>query len=122
MKIYLCGGMKGTWQDEVIAALHSAEFLDPRTSGLEDEAEYTAWDLAAIDKADLVLAVMTADNPSGYGLNLEIGYAKAKGVPVYLVCEELGDRTKYFGMARQCSRAFPDIHTAINAIWYDLND
>lgn len=118
MKIYLCGGMKGTWQDQVIAALPRDEFLDPRSHGLTDEQAYTQWDLNAIDRADLVLAVMTADNPSGYGLNLEIGYAKAKGVPVYLVCEDLGNRMNYFGMARQCSRVFPDIRTAVDSIWY----
>ncbi len=116
MKIYLCGGMKSDWQDKVIAALPWCEFIDPRSHGLTDEREYTKWDLDGIDTSDLVFACMTADNPSGYGLNLEIGYAKAKQIPIYFVCEDLGERSKYFGMARVCSRFFTNIDAAIQAV------
>ncbi len=116
MKLYLCGGMKGTWQDAVIAALPHVEFLDPRSHRLRDEIAYTAWDLAAIDECDVVLAVMTADNPSGFGLHLEIGYAYAKGKPIYLICDDLGERMRYFGMARACSTQLDTLVDAIDLL------
>lgn len=108
--------MKGVWQDAVIAALPQHEFLDPRTHGLRDEKEYTRWDLHAVDCCDLVFAYMTDDNPSGYGLNLEIGYAFAKGKPVVFVQDDLESRDKYFGMARVCSRAFCSLEMALRYV------
>lgn len=116
MKIYLCGGMHDKWQDKVIEGFPQHEFLDPRSHGLKDEREYTDWDLKAIREADAVLAYMNNDNPSGFGLNLEIGFARALGVPVHLAIEDLGFRSKYFGMARACSICHSSIEKAMEAI------
>ena len=107
MIIYLAGGMKSKWQDKVIAACPQHEFIDPRNHGLVDENEYTDWDLAGIRKSDLVLAYMDTDNPSGYGLCLEVGYAKALNIPVWYVCEDTSGRQKYFGMVRACAKRMP---------------
>ena len=49
--------------------------------------QYTEWDLFYIDKSDIVFAYMEKDNPSGFGLCLEIGYARAKGKLVIFVNE-----------------------------------
>lgn len=117
MTIYLCGGMHNNWQDTTARLLVNHTVIDPRASELQDENEYTAWDLQGIKDADLILAYMDNDNPSGFGLNLEIGYAYALNKPIYFVCEYLGFRHKYFGMARVCaSRLFDSLGEAIAAI------
>ena len=88
MKIYLAGGMKSGWQEKVKAIGPEARYLDPCTHGLQDEHQYTAWDLHAIRACDVLLAYFEADNPSGYGLSLEAGYAHALGKTVVLVDEK----------------------------------
>ena len=103
MKVYLAGGMRGTWHDEVMAALPQNEYLDPRTHGLTDEREYTAWDLSAVRQADVVFACMTMDNPSGYGMNLEVGYAAAFGKTIIFVDAKspIDERfSRFMGMTR----------------------
>lgn len=98
MKIYLAGGMRSGWQDALIAACPEVEFIDPRSHGLTEPAAYTAWDLDGVRRCDLLLAYMEPDNPSLYGLSLEVGYAHGLGKPVWLVgsCGEA--RERYFGM------------------------
>jgi nucleoside 2-deoxyribosyltransferase len=55
---------------------------------LADPAEYTAWDLHAIRKCDLVLAYLEESNPGGPNVALELGYAHALGKPIILVNEK----------------------------------
>ena len=103
--IYLAGGMRSGWQDKVIAACHhlDVKFYDPRAHGLTDEREYTLWDLNHAKDADYVFAYMGADNPSGLGMMLEIGYCiGAMGHTIFV--EDAGDpRAKSYGMARVVS-------------------
>jgi Nucleoside 2-deoxyribosyltransferase like len=115
--IYLAGGMKSQWQDRVIAALaHEFAFKDPRSHGLSDEKAYTEWDLSGIRDSQFVLAYMDTDNPSGFGLSLEVGYAKGIGTcSILYVCEDTGARQKYFGMVRSCADfVFASLDDAIN--------
>lgn len=104
--VYLAGGMRGGWQDKVIDACNHKriQFLDPRTHHLTEESDYTAWDLWAVNQSDYVFAYMEKDNPSGQGLMLEIGYACNCGTRQIIFVEDEGDeRTRYYGMARQCA-------------------
>lgn len=103
MEIYLAGGMKSGWQDRLIRVHDDLRFIDPRNHGLRDEKAYTEWDLDGVRRADLVLAYMDASNPSGFGLCLEVGYAKALGKFIWYVCEDATDRQRYFGMVRACA-------------------
>ena len=116
--IYLAGGMKSQWQDRVVrAAPEHLVIKDPRSHGLSDEKSYTAWDLAAIRESCLVVAFMDAENPSGFGLSLEVGYAHALGIPVWYVCEDTTDRQRFFGMVRAVSeRVFESLDAAIDAL------
>lgn len=98
--IYLAGGMRGGWQKRLTESFPEHEFFDPSTHGLENEKEYTAWDLAHIRKAQTVLAYMNADNPSGYGLCTEVGYAHAIGKHIVFVDDCGAQRSRYFGMVR----------------------
>lgn len=90
MRIYLAGGFKTNWQDEVMHKAPSHSYLNPRKSGLTDWREYSAWDLNAIEHCDWVFAYFEEGNPSGFGLVLEIGYAKGLGKRV-IFCDEISE-------------------------------
>lgn len=107
MKIYISGTTKaGKLRAEIISIilLCGHEVLDPASHGMVNEYEYTRWDLDAIDRADLILAFMDSSNPSGYGLNFEVGYGYAKGKDI-VYFDQLGNdwRQEYFGMIRAVS-------------------
>jgi len=63
------------------------------------------WDLLGIDSCHVVFAYMERMNPSGIGLALEIGYARATGKVIILVNERLD---KYFDMVRHSSTIYTD--------------
>lgn len=88
MNIYLAGGMKSEWQDEVMRLLPGNTFFDPRTHGFKKPTNYTIWDLFHIQEADLIFACFETTNPSGFGMTLEIGYAHAMKKPIVLVDEQ----------------------------------
>lgn len=93
MNVYLSGGMRSNWQDKVRAScpLSQGVYIDPRKHGLDDPSSYAAWDLAGVKKSDIVFAYMEANNPSGVGLSLEVGYAKALG-KLIIFADEKNDR------------------------------
>lgn len=86
-KIYLAGGFKSGWQDIVISSIknNGVRFLDPRKHGIKSSDEYTEWDLNAVRESDILFAFMEANNPGGYALALEIGYAKALGKTIIFI-------------------------------------
>lgn len=87
-KIYLAGGFKGGWHNLVMHELKDFfTFFNPQKHNLDEVKKYTTWDLYHVGKADIILGYMSSTNPSGYGLALEIGYAKALGKLVILVDE-----------------------------------
>src|SRR5690242_5199870 len=105
-RVYLAGGFRSGWQDQVMHCVPELEYLDPRSHGFEDEAQYTKWDLEAIASCDLVFAYFEASNPAGYSLALEIGYAKALDKYVIYVDEKSArdpDTARYLGMVRSSS-------------------
>ena len=85
INVYLAGGFKSGWQDNVKLNVPKLRYLDPRSHGLTRSAEYTAWDLTAVRRCDCVFAYLEASNPAGYALALEIGFARALGKFVILV-------------------------------------
>ncbi len=101
--IYLAGGMKSGWQDKVIAAAPANAYFDPRKHGLVTPSLYTQWDTDAIQRSDLVIAVMEKDNPSGFGLSFEVGYVYSLSIPVWFVMSAADERYKYFGMVGAAS-------------------
>jgi hypothetical protein len=106
IRVYLSGGFKSGWQDQILGQFPSLLFRDPRVHDLKDETRYTTWDLEAIQRSDWVLAYIEASNPGGYALAAEVGYAKALGKRIFFV-EELAEndqeRSRYFGMVRACA-------------------
>lgn len=85
--VYLSGRLISGWQDTVMTKIPEITFIDPRSSGLNSPRQYTAWNLTSIDLADILFAYMEMDNPSGYGIALEVGYARARGKHVVMVDE-----------------------------------
>lgn len=98
--VYLAGGSKSGWQDKVTAAVPGVIFLDPRDHNLADEHKYTAWDLAAVDRCDIVFGYMEATNPGGSGLAVEFGWGGKAGKKLILVEESGYAQERYFGMVR----------------------
>lgn len=101
MKCYLAGGFRSGWQDFVKSEIADWDFLDPSATGHQKPEDYVAWDLGALDGADLVIAYLESGNPGGYALAFETGYAVAKGIPVYLVDEHPNQsRARHFAFIR----------------------
>ena len=89
-EVYLAGGMNDSdWQSRVIKEVKSSDilFYNPREHQLNDSIEYTVWDLYYVKKCDILFAYMQADNPSGIGLTLEVGYARALDKTIILIDE-----------------------------------
>lgn len=89
-KVYLAGGMnESNWQQKVIDQIgkHNFVFYNPREHSLTNSTEYTFWDLFYVKQSDILFAYMQEDNPSGIGLTLEIGYARAMDKSIILVDE-----------------------------------
>jgi len=86
--VYLAGGLRSNWQDFVIRACPALKFFDPREHGLSDATSYTSWDLEAIRRCRWLFAYLERDNPGGYALALELGYARALGKEVIFVDEK----------------------------------
>lgn len=86
--VYLAGGMSSGWQNLIMSKLHGQfTFYNPAEHAIENGEEYTAWDLHYVRCSDIVFAYMEESNPSGIGLSLEVGYARAMGKTVILVDE-----------------------------------
>jgi len=87
-KIYLAGGMKSGWQDQIINKFKDKFiFFNPCDHCLSISSQYTSWDLHFLEKSDIIFAYLEKDNPSGYGLALEVGFAKASNKTIILVDE-----------------------------------
>lgn len=95
--VYLAGGFHSGWQEKVInSMIHSVQWANPREHGLEKPEEYSAWDFFAIRQCDIMFAYLEEDNPGGYSLALEIGYAHGLGKLIILVNEKASE--KYLSM------------------------
>ncbi|MFA6057838.1 MAG: nucleoside 2-deoxyribosyltransferase domain-containing protein [Taibaiella sp.] len=89
IKVYLAGGMNSDWQSIVMKEFDNKfVFFNPQQHNLDESVEYTAWDLFFVKKADIVFAFMGENNPSGIGLSLEVGFAKALGLTIILIDEK----------------------------------
>lgn len=108
-KVFLSGGMKSVdWQNKVIKNIDSKDFIffNPREHNLNDPKEYTSWDLFYVKKCDILFAYISSDNPSGFGLTLEVGYAKGLDKLIILIDEKSINDQKFaanFKIVRESS-------------------
>jgi nucleoside 2-deoxyribosyltransferase len=121
MIIYLAGGMRDGWQELFSELLKEHELLDPRSWSDPDPAVYTARDLEAIRRCDVVLAYMSSSNPSGFGMSVEIGFAYGLGKKIVFVDHIKNDwRSQYLGMHRQMADVVCDsVFDAVKEILAD---
>lgn len=109
-RIYLAGGMHSNWRGVITKQLEGKtyfQWIDPMDNKMRKPDQYTFWDLKSIDQCDILVGYMDKTNPSGFGLNLEIGYAKALGKTIVLIVPDDftrdDARSRYFDMARVCA-------------------
>ncbi len=98
--VYFAGGTRTGWAQGVKEAVTGVIYIDPRDSGLTDEHDYTAFDLAGVERADIVFGRMEKTNPGGSGLAVEFGWGARAGKTLLLAEEEGYPQERYFGMVR----------------------
>ena len=109
-KVYLAGGMASGWQDRVVSEFNGEyTFFDPRSHLLESVDEYTVWDIHYVKNCDILFGYMEESNPSGYGLSLEVGFARALGKTVILV-DERSPVDEHFQKHYKFIQSVADIH------------
>ncbi len=89
--VYLAGGMRSNWREQVQDECQSHDFISPVGKEVDYEMsaeEYGTWDLHYLQEVDIVFGYMERTNPSGIGLACEIGYAHGRDTTVILVLEE----------------------------------
>jgi len=98
MKVYLSGGMRNSnWQlriENECSECPNIKFINPRNHGFNNPKEYTIWDLQGVKNSDIVFAYLEKDNPSGFGMTLEVGYAVGLGKIVVLIDEKDNNYTQ----------------------------
>lgn len=119
VKIYLAGGMKSGWQDRVINKFSDRCIIfNPQDHKLNCAKEYTIWDLHFVSRADVIFGYLEKDNPSGFGLAVEIGYARALNKTIILVDEKSNTDPSfsiYFKIVRETSDiVFGDFESGLN--------
>lgn len=95
-KIYLAGGIRSGWQEKIISNV-DAIFYNPRDKEIDkilSLEEFGTWDLHHIRMCDIVFGYMEKSNPSGIGMSVELGYAKALGKTVILCLEKDNEHIK----------------------------
>jgi nucleoside 2-deoxyribosyltransferase len=96
--VYLAGGFRSNWRKKVKNTCTNLLFIDPEEKEQNKKftpSEYGCWDLHFVKQSDIVFVYMAKNNPSGYGLSVEIGYAKALGKTVILVLEKEHEKYRY---------------------------
>lgn len=111
--VYLAGGFKTRWQDQVTESAPYFNYIDPSLHGIEDPVLYTEWDLKGVKRSDIVFANMEGSNPGGYAMAMEVGYAKALG-KVIIYCES--------NVNSELSRRFDMIRAGSDYSFFTLTD
>tara|TARA_R110001583_G_scaffold194648_1_gene366095 strand:- start:20782 stop:21870 length:1089 start_codon:yes stop_codon:yes gene_type:complete len=115
--VYLSGGHRSGWQEKVKSSVKKFNYLDPSQTGIIDPKLYTEWDLQAIKNSEIIFAYFEGNNPSGYGLSLELGYAAAYGKFIILVDEKSSSTpeiSRYIKIVRETANVvFDDLDSAI---------
>lgn len=117
MKVYLSGGFKSGWQEDVTAEIlrlrPDAEIADPREHRMHDPAHYSRWNMEQICDSDLVFAYLEHDNPGVANVAFEVGFAKALSKTIILINEK-GQR--FAELMHQASDVFGDVPSALAAL------
>lgn len=93
-KVYLAGGFKSDWANEVKKCSDNFIWINPKEKEYKNGDrivmnvnEYGKWDLHYIKLSDIVFIYVERGNTSCIGLSVEAGFAKGLGKTVILVLE-----------------------------------
>jgi nucleoside 2-deoxyribosyltransferase len=93
-KVYLAGGFKSDWANNVIKCSDNIHFINPKDKEFKNGEriimnvnEYGKWDLHYIRNSDILFVYVERTNTSCIGLCCEAGYAKGLGKTVITVLE-----------------------------------
>ena len=93
-KVYLAGGFKSNWANEVKKCSDSFYWINPKEKEFSNGErivmnvnEYGKWDLHFIKNSTIVFVYVERTNTSCIGLCCEAGYAKGLGKTVITVLE-----------------------------------
>lgn len=116
-KVYLAGGLRSNWQKQIIDSFEGQFiFFNPRDHGLEKSStEYTTWDLHFLQQSDILFGFMEEENPSGYGLALEVGFAKAQGKTIILIDERSSKDARF-------ERHYKMVHETANVVFFSFDE
>lgn len=115
-KVYLSGGFKSNWQEQVITALKNKFiFFNPREHDLDNSDFYTIWDIHFVKECDILFAYMEQGNPSGYGLSFELGMAYALNKTIILIDEKSHNDAQF-------ARYFKIMHRPSGVVLNNLNE
>jgi len=101
MKVYLAGNVHTNWRQIVVDQCPDIEFLQPYKDAhgnfiateegvsLLPSAHFTLRDLLFVDNSNIIFGYITpyGEHSRHHGLMIELGYAKAFGIPIVLVCK-----------------------------------
>lgn len=114
-KIYLAGGMRSGWQEDLISEIRSIKenseyklngeiiFINPANHSLLDSKEYSTWDFYFLRQSDIVFAYLEETNPKGIGLAVEVGMAKALNKTIIFIDEKSTNNDNTFKIIREAS-------------------
>ncbi|WP_316758579.1 PfkB family carbohydrate kinase [Pedobacter aquatilis] len=101
------------FENSVFSPYHDAGVVDGNPT-VEEVSEIAKADLEGIDQSDIVLAIYSGTDP---GTIFEIGYARAKGIPVVALCENVKGEDLFMLEGTGCTIVH-DLSTAIyTASW-----
>ena len=111
-KVYLAGGFKSDWANQVSKCSDKIQFINPKDKEFKNGQrivmnvnEYGKWDLHFIRNSDIVFVYVERTNTSCIGLCCEAGYAKGLGKTVITVLEPNHEtiKDKYLSFITQVS-------------------
>jgi nucleoside 2-deoxyribosyltransferase len=115
-KVYLSGGLGNDWHQPILDKFKDKFiFFNPRKHKLYEHSEYTPWDIHFVKLSDIIFAYLEKDNMSGYGLSLEIGFARALDKTIILVDERSREDKEF-------AERFKIVRSAASKVFENLDD
>ncbi len=115
IRVFLSGGTKGNWQDQVRQAIPDCYCHDPREAGkLTTMKEIAELERMWLDECDILFFFFESNNPSGLGSAFEVGYCISKGIPVIFVDEKCTSHSEWLGV--HCNEVFHDLDSGIDSL------
>ena len=94
MKIYLAGGMRTNWQQNIINEVKNHTFWNPMENTTNDSRIFSIVDKVGVESCVVIFAYLERTNPCPCGLIAELCYGKGLGKITVFVNEWTEDNYK----------------------------